>query len=555
EAYQQARALYWRLNVPFSLAWVHYRLGCVYEARGQLMEAQRELEEAVRIVESLRQRAATEQARTGTVEQFRDVYAAWVRVLLALDRRPEAFHAAERAHGRTLLDILTAGRADLSKGLSPEERAREQKLDRKVAALNARLAQEVGRAEPDEVLVKRLRLDLAEARQALEEYQRSLYARHPDLAARRGAQPIKGPDLATFLPPDTGLLEYLMGPQRTYLFAVTAEGAQVNLQVYTIEQPRLMLTKEVAALRRTYARRRPNYAAAQRLYEWLLKPALTAWADREPRLRRLVIVPDGALFELPFQALVRSDREGEPFLWEDFELVYAVSASILKACREEARAARRRPRGMLLIFANPDFGPRSWQPALTRAGALAPLPGTAAEAAAIAAEYGETAVVYQGAAAQESTAKRELPHYRYLHFATHGFLDAINPLYSAIALAAPPPDSEEDGFLEARELAQLDLAAELVVLSACETARGRLRQGEGLLGLTWAVFAAGAPSAVVSQWAVSDRSTQELMAAFYRYLKAGRGKAAALRQAALELLEEYEQPFYWAPFILVGEWE
>jgi CHAT domain-containing protein len=161
-----------------------------------------------------------------------------------------------------------------------------------------------------------------------------------------------------------------------------------------------------------------------------------------------------------------------------------------------------------------------------------------------------------GKDAQEATIKQEARKYRYLHFATHGLFRPSAPMLSCIALAQPPQNSDEDGFLSARELFEMDLSADLVVLSACETGRGEKREGEGILGLTWALFVAGAPTQIVSQWEVNDVSTAILMQAFYQNLKAGQKKGIALRNAMKTLRQkpEYRHPYFWAPFFLVGDW-
>src|SRR5205823_3443357 len=135
-------------------------------------------------------------------------------------------------------------------------------------------------------------------------------------------------------------------------------------------------------------------------------------------------------------------------------------------------------------------------------------------------------------------------------------LNDAAPMMSAIVLAQPPPGSEEDQFLTAREIFDLNLSADLVVLSACNTARGENQAGEGMVGLTWALFVAGTPSQVVSQWAVNDASTAEWMRQFYAGLKAGKSKGAALRTAELAMLKDgqHQHPYFWAPFILMGDW-
>jgi CHAT domain-containing protein len=194
-----------------------------------------------------------------------------------------------------------------------------------------------------------------------------------------------------------------------------------------------------------------------------------------------------------------------------------------------------------------------------RGGGIAALPGTQREADVLHNLFPDAAV-FMGAAAQESTAKAEMRKYRYLHFATHGFLNDAAPLLSAIVLAQPdksdPKASKEDGFLTAREVFDLHLQADLVTLSACNSGRGSIRTGEGMVGLSWAFFVAGVPTQVVSQWSVDDAATAQLMSAFYTHLKAGEGKSQSLREAALSLQKEkgHQHPYYWAPFLLMGDW-
>ena len=169
--------------------------------------------------------------------------------------------------------------------------------------------------------------------------------------------------------------------------------------------------------------------------------------------------------------------------------------------------------------------------------------------------------VYMGAAARESRFKQEAGRYRIVHVATHGYLDDTSPMYSYVRMAESG-GAGEDGLLEAREIANLDLKADLTVLSACETARGHVGAGEGVIGLAWSLFVAGSPASLVSQWKVDSASTGELMLEFH---KRYRGKlrdpasrmttANALRQASLTLMRQsrYSHPFYWAGFVVVGD--
>jgi CHAT domain-containing protein len=171
--------------------------------------------------------------------------------------------------------------------------------------------------------------------------------------------------------------------------------------------------------------------------------------------------------------------------------------------------------------------------------------------------------VYFGAAAQEGRAKSDAGQCQVLHFATHGILDNSSPMYSRIVLSQAEGNTAEDGLLEAWELMNLDLKADLVVLSACQTARGRAASGEGMIGLTWALFVAGCPTTVASQWSVKSDSTKELMIEFHRQLQSAIRnpqskitKAEALRQAMVKMVrrqDNYKYPHFWAGFVLAGD--
>ena len=253
--------------------------------------------------------------------------------------------------------------------------------------------------------------------------------------------------------------------------------------------------------------------------------------------RRLIIVPDGVLWELPFQALWQSDPGR--YLLESHAISYAPSITVLREMTrvKAARAAGRGDAGppRLLAFANPLLPAqnRSVTEGAARDAPLAPLPHAELEVRGLQRIYGVAASrILVGSAAREDRWKQEARDYAVLHLATHGVLDATSPMYSYLALAPSAPTagaaspSDDDGLLQAWELMALDLRADLVVLSACETARGRVAPGEGLIGLTWALFVAGSPASVVSQWKVESASTAELMQQFHRRWRGSRGAHA-----------------------------
>ncbi|HEX7294472.1 MAG TPA: CHAT domain-containing protein, partial [Pyrinomonadaceae bacterium] len=293
---------------------------------------------------------------------------------------------------------------------------------------------------------------------------------------------------------------------------------------------------------------------AQKLYELLMSPV-------QPELKgkqKIAIVPDGILWELPFQAL--TDTSGH-YLIENHAISYAPSLTVL---REMTRLRKQKPpanaSASLLAFGNPELRNETAEriKLVHRDETLEPLPEAEKEVRILGQLYGPRSAIYIGNDAREDRFKTESSRFNVLHLATHGILNDVSPMYSQIVLAQS--NKGEDGLLEAWEIMKLNLNADLVVLSACESGRGRVGIGEGLIGLTWALFVAGSPTSVVSQWKVESSSTAELMVEFHRNLqsktrKSNLSKAQALQKAALTMLanKNFRHPFYWAGFILVGD--
>jgi CHAT domain-containing protein len=260
-------------------------------------------------------------------------------------------------------------------------------------------------------------------------------------------------------------------------------------------------------------------------------------------------VPDEFLWRVPFEALIGKNGE---FLVAERAIAYAPSTTML-AWSERRRASR--ARHTLLALGDPQLAVSTRRKAATyRNLAVGALPDAAREARALYDLYGRrNSTLLTGAAAREASFKKLARDYRIVHLATHGIVDDESPQYSALVLARAPGD-DEDGLLEMREVRGLDLHADLVVLSACDTASGRFFPGEGVISLSWAFLTAGCPTTVVSQWKTESATTEKLMTAFHRRLLAGDTKAEALRKAKLALLRDpqHGHPFYWAPFVVIG---
>ncbi len=529
--------------------------GGALQVLGRLDEARRALEEAVRVVEELRARVAGgSEPQQRLLEIMFSPYARIVDLLVAQGDAAGALAWAERGKGRVLLDVLRASRVEIGRPLSQAERDSERQLRQDLTRAEARLEQQRRRARPDLVHLAELEGQAAAARRAVEELQARLFAQHPELRVDRGEAPdFRLPEARGLLPDTrTALLEYAVTGKAVHLFVLTAApSGQVAARAYAIASDARGLRRLTDTLRGQLAGRDLGVReTARQAHELLLGPARAQLAG----CTRLVLVPDGALWELPFQTLVTPRGR---YLLEDAAVSYAPSLTVLRemAARRTVPSAARGP--LLLALGNPAFGaPAGAGPGELRDAQLSPLPQSEREVKQLGALYGAAVSrVLTGAAAREDTLKAQAGRYRVVHLATHGFVDGRSPLRSYVALA--PGGPEEDGRLEAAELLGLRLDADLVVLSACETGRGEVLAGEGLIGLSWALFVAGSPTAVVSQWKVDSASTTRLMLDFHRRLRqtAPPAKDEALRQAALKLLatREHRHPFYWAGFVLVGD--
>jgi CHAT domain-containing protein len=496
-----------------------------------------------------------EQERSGVVGSERQMelsfeptaaaYVMLVEMLIEDHRGSEAFLIAEKARARTLLDVLASERSSIEQDISPAERAEEQRLEQHLVEMNRKAA-----ASPAEL--EKARLDLESFRAALE-------GRYPRLHATRGAGHLDS--LSSLSPVVTGrraLVEYLVGEKQLHLFIVVDGRHGPQLVVRSVDIGRAALGAMVGRFATQLASRDAAYrATAERLYRIVLQPALQVAGEATV----LAIVPDDVLWRVPFEAFVDG---GGRFAVESRAFHYAPSAAMLLA--EHARRKTEHDR-TFVGFGNPRLAqsPKS-QPApqleiAERSETWTPIPEAEREVRSIARLFRPAgSAVYTGAAALESRSKKEAPHYAVVHFATHGVMDNANPMYSRLLLARNDGDGE-DGVLEAREMMTLHLTADMVVLSACDTARGDVHAGEGLIGMTWALFAAGSPSVVASEWRVASATTETFMETFYRrWLRshaAGHSfaKAEALRAARLGLLRDgrYRHPYYWAAFVLIGD--
>lgn len=565
---------------------IHNTEGKAYLALKKYEPARQAFLASIAVIEQLRGLVAGgELEHVRFFEDKLEPYQAMVELSLARHDYAQALTFAERAKGRVLLEALNSGRVNIDKAMSQSESERERALTAELRSLNTQILHLELQTSPDQARLTELREQLDKARLAYESFQTELYAAHPELKVRRGeATPLNLNEVAELLPNHkTALLEYVVMQDQAYLFVITKAvtaaqtSAPVSIAVYPLNVKRAALSGLVTDFRQRVADR--NLAiknVGRQLYDLLLKPA----RQQLQGLDKLCIVPDGSLWDLPFQALLTAEGR---YLLEDYTLFYVPSLNVSHEMMKrgsDLRARAQRPSGdtpkrepnarpdagvpELLALGNPVLNRETLQSvgSVYRQEGFEPLPDAEREVNTLRQIYGRArSKVLTGSAAREEVVKSEASRYSVLHFATHAILDDHNPMYSRIMFAQAGRSAAEDGMLEAWEIMKLDLAAELVVLSACQTARGRVGAGEGMIGMSWALFVAGAPSVLVSQWKVDSARTADLMINFHRNLMSiGPGgkpaftKSEALRAAALRLLRgTYNHPTYWAGFVLIGD--
>ncbi len=520
-------------------------LGRALHRLGRTAEAERALRRSIASIEAQRSlMSVSEDVAVRFFEGKLDPYADLAQILAVRGAARETLNIVEHVRARALAAILERGKIDLSKTMTAAEKDRERDLNARLAVLNQTVL-----AKPKDAEARSQRDAL---RLELDRFRVELYVSRPSLLVRRplsGTVPAIPPDLA-----DTVVIEYLASDRG--IVVVTARRAAGGQTITTskfvsITPARLAALAEKFA--RSIERRDAGYRdRARELYDLLLLPVEAQLRSRT----RVCIVPDGALWRVPFQALV--DGDGRHLL-ERMTVFYAASLRTLVLADEHSSEERRASgdhRRAVLAFGDPRISRKTAAEAAAfrRGTSVGPLPDAQREVEAIRRLYPRDATrVLVGEEATEKTFKREAARYRVLHVAAHGLFDERAPMYSSLLLSRSG-DGSEDGFLEAREIADLSLHSDVAILSACDTARGRYGAGEGLIGMSWALSVAGCPTAIVSQWKAASAPTADLMIAFHRNLLAGHSKSDALRRAALALMKEraHEHPFYWAAFVLVG---
>ncbi len=576
------------------LMWqVQALIGRSFLASRQLEKAEQSFRFAIRTIETLRDNVSGgNQQKEHFFENKLLPFEGMIELLIDQNKWFAALRFAEESKARVLLDVLRGYKLDPTKPLPSAVRDQEAELINHMTRLNRQiLSAELSVSCNDENLSS-LKSERRKARLDFDDFQARLAITHPELNSMpRNARPFTEQDISTLLPDSrTVLLEYVVTREKTLVFVIDRDSASaLRINVFPIAIKSKELDARIQDFLKRIAPVNPNQRSndfkesASDLYNLLLMPAANQLVGKSS----LIIIPDGELWNLPFQAL---QTPGKRFVIEEFAVSYAPSLSTLRemiATRElhsQKPAAKSKP--LLLALGDPTLPVSGKQPTNGAAcRVMSELPAAANEVTALKSDvYSGLASVYIGPTATEERLKKEAGNYKIIAVAAHGLLDDDEPLYSQIFLAteasvsstlispnptfastAAEPDAAEDGVLEAWEISRLRLSADLVVLSACETARGHIGDGEGVIGLTWALSLAGVPTTVASQWIVNSQSTADLMIEFHRQLaprmfdKADSvGPAVALQRASLRILKDSshrdrQHPYFWAGFVVIGD--
>ncbi|OLE62867.1 MAG: hypothetical protein AUI36_10380 [Cyanobacteria bacterium 13_1_40CM_2_61_4] len=616
--------------------------------RGNLVEAQKFIEAALAAVESLRINVKSQQLRSSFLASVRKYYEFEIDLLMRLDKQhpaegfdAAALRASEKGRARSLLELLSEAQAEIREGVDPSLLKLERQLQQTIADKAERQTRLLsGKYSEEQATAATKEIDALTTE--FEQVQAQIRETSPRYAALTQPAPLGLKEIQSqVLDNETLLLEYALGEEKSFLWAVTPTSIQ-SFELAKrgdIEQAarrvfELLTARNQSIPNETPAQRKERLDQADAEYpkaSITLSQMLLGPVASELKNKRLLIVSDGVLQYVPFAALPVPNDEGERMKEEqptrrrgdtetrriepklaidipvsprppvpvsvfhpssfiphplivDHEVINLPSASVLAVLRQET-ADRQPPSKTIAVLADPVFSSNDPRLAFSARRQAPPVDKTSpmADVQRSAAESGLSDFVRLRFSRQEAeditrlaagsmelkaldfAASRavainpDIGRYRIVHFATHGLINNQHPELSGVVLSLVDQQGHpQNGFLRLYDIYNLKLTADLVVLSACQTALGKEIKGEGLVGLTRGFMYAGAPRVVASLWRIDDRATAELMKRFYAQMLSEKLRpAAALRAAQVSMLQDkrWQAPHYWAAFTLQGEWK
>ncbi|MCU0473511.1 MAG: CHAT domain-containing protein [Bacteroidales bacterium] len=507
-------------------AWFH--LGRMYEKLNQDEKAVESYRNSIAVIEKIRGSLTIDEFKSTYFETKREVYDYLLRILLKMDKPVEAFQVSEQARARAFYDILANKKIDFKGSVSGDLISLEQSKRTEIQKLYKLLQKGDVSSYGDESTrnsgLNQLRETLITTQTEYEDILRRIKLHNPAYAEMVTARPIDITALRAGLDEKTAVLTYWISKNELIYWLITK--SEIIYKIIPVSEKTLssMIEKTRRSIQsNSFDDARRNLSL---LYSYLIAPVeknIVSFPD-------LILIPNGSLHFLPFQALISSRGE---YLVQRYNLLYAPSASVFMVCSSRQAKQGSRFMGMALS----DFAVED------KTG----LPGTEDEVRKILPLFPDNISAF-GKQSTETFVKKNASGYDFIHFATHGSYNYDQPLYSHLLF---PQSDDDDGRLNVFEVFELNINANLVTLSACETGLGNISQGDELVGLSRAFLFAGSSSVIVSLWAVADYPTSILMTNFYRYLK-DHNLQEALTLAQRDVIKIYPQPQYWAPFVLIG---
>ena len=579
--YEKSLALSKAIVHPTNQAIALYNLANAYFQQENFTEALKYIKEAVAIVENLRTKLVNQDLRTAYFATVQEYYILYIDVLMFLHRRQpdqgydqQALHISERTKARGLLELLTESKIDIRQGVDIKLLNQEKSLIAELNRVENDRLKYLAETETNSQKIAELSKKIDQLFSQLDQIEAQIKQTSPRYAQLTQPNILTVKQIqAEILDENTVLLEYLVGTQASYLWVVSKN----NLTTYMIPGKK-ELRQAVNEFRRilTNPRTQDNLslieAKASELSQMILAPA-----SQQINGKRLLVVSDGPLQYIPFATLTLSTKNHtyQPLISQQ-AVINLPSASTLAMIRQDT-ANRSLATKKIAVIADPVFSPDdqrlAQRPRTNLDDAIAMvdisrgtesagmnwerLPFTRQEAEAITAlvPENESKKVLDFQADYQNVMEGDLSQYQIIHLATHGFVNTEQPELSAIVLSLFNQQGvQENGYLRLNDIFNLNLPAELVVLSACQTGLGKEIKGEGLVGLTRGFMYAGAKRVLVSLWNVNDEKTAELMTIFYReMLQKNTNPAESFRLAQVEMWQKGYSPYYWAPFIFQGE--
>jgi CHAT domain-containing protein len=574
--YQKA-SIYFKRSIELALKinsvkilWeAYYGLGQCYEKNEEPMAALDCYKNSIEIIDRIRSQIFLDTFKAGFVRNKLKVYESLINILYELKQRDgskkyekEIFLFVEKVKARAFLEGLAESKIDIRENLSQDLRDEEDRISNQITSIYFEISRPGISAKDKKAL---------EARLSQEEdgYMRLISKMRDEnpVTANLVSPELSRQELVqeNLVDDKTALAEYYLGEKQSYLFLITKS----SMDFYPLPS-RQEIEKSVKGYLKLISeppqKEFLGRLGAIRLFDEFLFPL----KDGKYRgIEKLIIVPDGVLYYLPFETLIAGqENRTSKYLIDRFQVSYAPSSSVLMFLLDK-RATRGSPSG-LLAFGDPVY-PDVKSPSpkgnavknilaefyLNQGFKFFPIPYTRDEIRAISKYFPKDKKdIFLGQDAREENIKKPPRNeYQVVHFACHGFLDENQPFRSALVLSQDQ-EKEEDGFLQVRELYNLRLKANLVVLSACHSGRGKLEKGEGILGLTRMFFYSGTKSVLSTLWSVNDQSTALFMKIYYRYLAKGRKIGEALRLTKLDMIQsKFSHPYYWAGFVLNGDYD